>query len=187
MNFFDTIKADINGLAKWNTSPTLFGKLQLIFDAGTHAVITYRIGHLGSRIRIPILKQLILLIHYILNVFVHMTSGIDICKEAKIGKGLVIHSFTGVLISRVEMGENCVLAPNVFIAGRKDGLPHIGSDVFFGIGCKVLGKVRIGDNVIIGANAVVIEDIPSNHTAVGVYPFKVYPNKHDSREKLGNV
>lgn len=163
------------------------GKLQLIFDAGTHAVITYRIGHLASETKIPVIRQLMLLIHFILNVFVHFTSGIDICKEANIGKGLVVHSFTGVLISRVEMGEFCVLAPNVFIAGRKDGLPTIGNNVFFGIGCKVLGDVTIGDNVNIGANAVVIQDIPSNHTAVGVYPFKIYPNKDNQQGKQGNV
>lgn len=184
---FENVRADINELAKWNTSPTLKGKLQLIFDAGAHAVLTYRLGHFAHNLKIPIIKHILVIIHYILHVFVHMTSGIDISKEAEIGKGLAIHSFTGVLISRVKMGEYCVLAPNVFIAGRKGGLPEIGNNVFFGIGCKVIGNVKIGDNVNIGANAVVIKEVPANHTVVGVYPQKIFPSKTGSKEKLGNV
>lgn len=184
---FENVKADINELAKWNTTPTLKGKFQLIFDAGAHAVLTYRLGHFASQLKIPIIKHVLIIIHYILHIFVHITSGIDISKEAKIGKGLVIHSFTGVLISRVEMGEYCVLAPDVFIAGRKGGLPKIGNNVFFGIGCKVLGNVTIGDNVNIGANAVVIKDVPANHNVVGVYPMKIYPTKSTGRDKIGYV
>lgn len=184
---FEKIKADINESAKWNTTPTRKGKIQLIFDSGTHAVLTYRLGNYAHNLRVPVMRQILLILHYVLHIFVHMTSGIDISKEAEIGKGLAIHSFTGVLISRVKMGDNCVLAPNVFIAGRKGGLPVIGSNVFFGIGCKVLGNVKIGDNANIGANAVVTKDVPANHTAVGVYPFKIYPNKNKQLEKLGNV
>jgi len=184
---FENVRADLKELAKWNTSQTFKGYLQLIFDAGAHAVLTYRFGHWAMNLRVPIVKQICLIIHYILHVLVHMTSGIDISKEAKIGKGLAIHSFTGVLISRVEMGEFCVLAPNVYIASRKGGLPKIGNNVFFGIGCKVIGNVTIGDNVNIGANAVITKDIPSNHTAVGVYPLKIFPSKNSSIEKMGNV
>lgn len=184
---FENVRADINELARWNSSLSLKGKLQLVFDAGAHAVLTYRFGHWSMNLKIPVIKQICLLIHYVLKIFVHLTSGIDIAKEAKIGKGLAIHSFTGCLISRVEMGEFCVLAPNVFIAGRKGGLPVIGNNVFFGIGCKVLGNVTIGDNVNIGANAVVIQDVPADHTIVGVYPQKIYPNKNKKKEKMGNV
>ena len=125
-----------------------------------------------------------------MNVFVHLTSGIDISRKAKIGKGLVIHSsYTGVLISHATMGEYCVLAPNVFIVGKNGGLPKIGNHVFFGIGSKVLGKVNTGDNVNIniGANAVVLKDVPANHTVVGVYPQKIYPNKINTKEKMGVV
>ncbi|MEE4311952.1 MAG: serine acetyltransferase [candidate division KSB1 bacterium] len=184
---FENVKADIDALAKWNTTPTWKGKIQLVFDAGTHAVLTYRLGHYAHKMRVPVIRHILLILHYFLHVAVHMSSGIDISKEAEIGKGLAIHSFTGVLISRVKMGESCVLAPSVFIAGRKGGLPEIGNNVFFGIGCKVLGNVKIGDNANIGANAVVTKDVPANHTAVGVYPLKIYPNKNNQPEKLGNV
>lgn len=184
---FENLKADIEMLAKWNTSPTVLGKLQLIFDAGTHAVVTYRFGHWAHHLRIPIIRHFLLFIHFFMHFLVHITSGIDISKEAKIGKGLAIHSHTGVLISRVEMGENCVLAPNVFIAGRKGGLPKIGNNVFFGIGCKVLGAIHIGDNVNVGANAVVIKDVPADHTVVGVDKIRIYPNKVNATEKMGVV
>lgn len=174
---FENLKADINELAKWNTTPTLKGKLLLIFDSGFHAVFTYRFGAWAHTVRIPVIRHILLLLHMLMHFFVHMTSGIDIAKEAQIGKGLVIHSYTGILISKVEMGENCVFAPNVFIAGRKGGVPKIGNNVFFGLGCKVLGNVTIGDNAIIGASALVIKDVPADHTAVGVDKLTIYPNK----------
>jgi len=174
---FENLRADINELAKWNTSPTLKGKFMLLFDAGFHAVFTYRFGAYAHQLRIPGIRHILLLIHLILHFLVHITSGIDISKEAKIGKGLVIHSYTGLLISKVEMGEYCIFAPNVFIAGRKGGVPKIGNRVFFGLGCKVLGNVTIGDDAIIGAAALVIKDVPANHTAVGVDQLKIFPNK----------
>jgi len=184
---FEKIRTDIHELATWNSSPTFFGKIKLVFDSGFHAVMTYRLGSFASNLKIPIVKQFMLVIHFILHNFVHMTSGIDISKDAKIGKGLVIHSYTGCLISKVEMGDYCVLAPNVFIAGRKGGLPKIGNHVFFGIGCKVIGNITIGDNANIGANAVIIKDVPANHTAVGVYPLKIFPTKNPTKDKRRNV
>jgi len=174
---FENLKADINENAKWNTSTTLKGKMMLVFDSGFHAVLVYRLGRWAHECRIPIFRHVLLIIHLILHFLIHMTSGIDIHKEAKIGKGLVIHSYTGLLISKVEMGEHCVFAPNVFLAGRKGGVPKIGNNVFFGLGSKVLGNVSIGDNAIIGAAALVIKDVPANHTAVGVDNLKIFPNK----------
>lgn len=174
---FENIRADINALAKWNTSSSFKGKLMLFFDSGFHAVLTYRIGAYGHRLKFPLFRIFFILLHLVLHFLVHLTSGIDISKEAKIGKGLVIHSYTGILISNVEMGENCIFAPNVFIAGRKGGVPKIGDRVFFGLGSKVLGNVTIGDDAIIGAAALVIKDVPANHTAVGVDELKIYPNK----------
>jgi serine O-acetyltransferase len=79
------------------------------------------------------------------------------------GLGVVLHPNTVI-------GKNCVIAQNVTIGGRSDftEVPTLGANVFVGTGAKILGPVKIGDNAIIGANAVVIRDIPSNSTAVGV-------------------
>lgn len=174
---FENLRADIEASAKWNTSASFKGKLLLILDSGFHAVLTYRFGRFAHELKIPVIKHILLLVHMFLHFLVHITSGIDISKEAKIGKGLVIHSYTGCLISNVTMGEYCVLAPNVFIAGSRGGVPQIGDRVFFGLGSKVLGPVTIGDDVIIGASALVMKDVPANHTAVGVDNLRVLPNK----------
>ena len=174
---FENLRADITETAKWNTSASLKGKLLLILDSGFHAVLTYRFGAFAHDFKIPVIRHIFLLLHMIMHFLVHITSGIDISKEAKIGKGLVIHSYTGCLISNVVMGEYCVLAPNVFIAGSRGGVPTIGDRVFFGLGCKVLGPVTIGDDAIIGASALVLKDVPTNHTAVGVDNLRILPNK----------
>lgn len=184
---FENLRADINENAKWNTTPTLGGKLMLILNTGFHAVLVYRFGAWIDRLRIPGVRHILLIIHKLLHFGIHLTSGINICKEAKIGKGLVIHSYTGCSISRVEMGEYCVLAPNVFIVGRKGGVPKIGNRVFFGIGSKVLGNVTIGDDAIIGACALVIKDVPANHTAVGVDNLRIYPNKIEKGDRFKKV
>ena len=76
------------------------------------------------------------------------------------------------------MGENCILRQGVTIGTKNEDhdVPVIGNHVEFGAGAKVLGKIRIGNNVTIGANAVVLCDVPDNSIAVGI-PAKIYPKK----------
>lgn len=84
---------------------------------------------------------------------------------------------------KVVIGKNCRIFGNVTIGCRwKDGLcdegvPHIGDNVVIGAGAVLLGGISIGDNVTIGANSVVLTDIPSDSTAVGV------PAKARNRKK----
>jgi serine O-acetyltransferase len=79
------------------------------------------------------------------------------------GIGLVIHSDTVI-------GDNCVIGQGITIGGRSKHTtaPKIGNNVYLGAGCRILGPIEIGDNVIVGPNAVVIKSIPSNCIAVGV-------------------
>ena len=76
------------------------------------------------------------------------------------------------------IGKNCTLRHGVTIGNRQavDDVPVIGDHVDIGAGAKILGKIRIGNNVSIGANAVVITDVPDNHIAVGV-PARILPQK----------
>lgn len=75
-----------------------------------------------------------------------------------------------VLHPRTVIGKNCIIAQNVTIGGRvnQPDVPVLGNNVFVGAGAKILGPVKIGDNAKIGANAVVVQDVPSNATAVGI-------------------
>jgi serine O-acetyltransferase len=75
-----------------------------------------------------------------------------------------------MISASANIGRNCTLRHNVCIGTRygDDDAPRIGDDVEFGVGAVVLGKICVGNNVRIGANAVVLTNIPDNSTAVGV-------------------
>jgi len=82
-----------------------------------------------------------------------------------------------VINSKVIGGKNIVVESGVVIGDEKGQAPILGSNIFIGAGAKIIGGISIGDNVKIGANAVVVKSLPSNVTAVGV-PAKII-NKGD--------
>ncbi|MEM2145872.1 MAG: serine O-acetyltransferase, partial [Candidatus Jordarchaeaceae archaeon] len=143
------------------------------FTQGVWAIVVYRFGSwVNRKVKIPLVRQIFILIYFFLNKFVEITTGISISSNAKIGKGLYIGHFGLIFIHNdVEIGENCSIAQGVTIGSLglgKEGVPKIGNNVFIGSGAKVLGPITIGNNVRIGANAVVIKDVPDNATVVGV-------------------
>ena len=100
-------------------------------------------------------------------------TGIEIHPGAKIGKGLFIDHGTGVVIGETaEIGDNCTIYQGVTLGGtgkdRGKRHPTLGNNVMVGSGAKVLGPFTVHDNVQIAANAVVLEEIPANSTAVGI-------------------
>jgi len=104
-------------------------------------------------------------------------TGIEIHPGAKIGKGLFIDHGSGVVIGETaEIGDNCTIYQGVTLGGTgKDSgkrHPTLGNNVLVGAGAKVLGPFKVGDNSKIAANAVVLEEVPPNCTAVGV-PAKI--------------
>ena len=96
--------------------------------------------------------------------------GADIPLNSKIGGGLLIPHPNGIVIHPdAQIGPNCLIFQQVTIGvGTRSGLPVIEGHVDIGAGAKILGGVHIGAHARIGANAVVINDIPSNATAVGI-------------------
>lgn len=102
----------------------------------------------------------------------HLLTGADIAWDCVIGKGLVLHHPTGVVIGRgVLIGDYCRIQQGVTLGGsggREDGSPEIGASVVLGAGSRVLGSITVGDQSIIGANAVVLKDVPAESIAVGV-------------------
>jgi serine O-acetyltransferase len=86
-----------------------------------------------------------------------------------IGGGLYLPHGNVVVDGMVRIGRNCVIGPWVTVGTRGSVAgPHIGDDVFIGTGAKILGGITIGDRARIGANAVVLEDVPAGMTVVGV-------------------
>lgn len=118
--------------------------------------------------------------YHALHKAVEVATGVVIPARAEIGPGLLIsHPGTIIVHPDVRIGAHCSIGQDSTIGttGRGgSGVPSIGDDVFLGSGCRVLGAVTIGDGASIGANAVVLKDVPAYHTAVGV-PAQVMPRR----------
>ncbi|MDP3732830.1 MAG: serine O-acetyltransferase EpsC [Candidatus Omnitrophota bacterium] len=138
----------------------------LLLYPGLHALIHYRIAHFFYKIRLFFIARLI-------SQIARFLTGIEIHPGAKIGNGLFIDHGMGVVI-----GETSIIKNNVLLyqgvtlggTGLEKGKRHptIGNNVVVGGGAKILGNITIGDNSYIGANAVVIKDVPPDSTVVGV-------------------
>jgi len=104
--------------------------------------------------------------------FTSLFLGIEVHVKANIGEGMYIGHFGDIHIGPVTIGKYCNISQGVTIGlGRIEtdryGLPIIGDNVYIGPGAKIFGRIRIGNNVSIGANAVVSKDIPDNAIVVG--------------------
>ncbi len=138
----------------------------LLLYPGLHALIHYRIAHFFYKIHLFFTARLISQISRFLT-------GIEIHPGAQIGKSFFIDHGMGVVVGETAIiGDNVLLYQGVTLGGT--GLekgkrhPTIGNNVVIGTGAKVLGNITVGDNSYIGANAVVIKDVPPNSTVVGV-------------------
>ena len=129
----------------------------------------HRISHSLYRRKIPILPRLF-------RFLIFLMYNSDIPPSVRIGKGTLFgHSGIGVVIhQRAVVGENCVIGQGVTIGGRSKNpvVPVIGNKVYIAAGARVLGPVKIGNNVIVAPNAVVIKDVADN-CIVGGIPAKV--------------
>jgi serine O-acetyltransferase len=149
---------------------------------GFWVMIVYRFGRWRYTIKRPLLRKPFSLIYKILYKFIQIITGIELPCEVKLGKNFRIDHFGGIIISGyASFGDNCVIRDGVTVGLRRVDdpvAPQIGSNVDIGTGAKVLGEITVGDNVVIGANAVVLDNIPPNSIAVGV-PARIIPPKKD--------
>jgi len=169
VNAWKTIVADFKSCMENDPAARGFGgALEVIFTyAGFHAVTLYRIAHfLHTRLRIPFFPRA-------LSQLTRFLTGIEIHPGAQIGHGIFIDHGMGVVIGETAIvGDGCVLFQGVTLGGtgKETGKRHptLGNNVMVSAGAKVLGNINIGDNVKIGAQAVVLKDVPPNCTVVGV-------------------
>lgn len=99
--------------------------------------------------------------------------GIDAPFNTEIGTGFYIGHYGGIIINYNSIiGKNCNISAGVIIGqsnrGKRKGYPIIGDSVFIGPGAKIIGNIRVGNNVAIGANCVVTSDVPDNAVVVGI-------------------
>ena len=164
-----SVREDVNAVRE--RDPAARSNLEvLLLYSGVHALIAHRIAH-----------RLYLREHYFsaraISQISRAITGIEIHPGATIGKGLMIDHGMGVVIGETaEIGDNCTIYQGVTLGGTGKDVgkrhPTLGNNVMVGAGAKVLGPFKIGDNVKIAANAVVLEEIPEQSTAVGI-PAKV--------------
>lgn len=124
-----------------------------------------------------------LFIKKLIFLYIERTYGVYISRNARIGSNVKFRHPTGIVIGDgVIIGDNVTIYQNVTLGGgrigdaQKGNYPCIGSGTVIFAGAKVIGKIRVGDNCIIGANAVVTKNIPNAHIAKGI-PSKFSPIK----------
>ena len=142
----------------------------LLLYPGLHAVLAHRAAHYLHG------KKHFFAARAISQVARGLT-GIEIHPGAKIGKGVFIdHGCAVVIGETAEVGDNCTIYQGVTLGGTGKHCgkrhPTLGSDVMVGAGAKVLGPFKIGDHAKIAAGAVVLKEVPSDSTAVGI-PAKI--------------
>jgi serine O-acetyltransferase len=147
---------------------------------GFWALLVYRFGRWRYGVRPAWLRKVFSLIYRVLYKLVQIVTGIELPCEVPVGRGFVIEHSGGIVVSGfASFGDHCRIRNGVVIGlSRIDepGAPQLGHHVDVGAGAKLLGRIRIGNNVLIGANAVVLQDVPDNCIAVGV-PAVIKPRR----------
>ncbi len=143
------------------------------FAQGAQAALVYRFGHwvYTSNSRSPVIS-LLRVLHFVAFRLTEMFTGISLEPKAEIGPGLYIGHFGTIIVgSGVKLGANCNLSQGVTLGvdgrGERRGSPQIGDRVFIAPGAVVVGKITVGDDAAIGANAVVNRSLPDRAVAIG--------------------
>jgi len=170
LHFLATLREDLDAARRRDPAARSLLEVALAYP-GVHAVWTYRLAH--RMWRVPSLR----LPARLFSQFVRALTGIEIHPGARLGRRLFIDHGMGVVIGETaEVGDDVVLFHGSTLGGKtmRHGKRHptLGDNVVVGAGAKILGPVWIGDGAQIGANAVVIHDVPPGAIAVGV-PAKI--------------
>jgi serine O-acetyltransferase len=160
---FENVRADFAAAAGDRTMEN--GFLRILLRVETPAVLCYRFSRWVTSLRVPVIRQLLMIPAFIWQRFNQMFMGIFISPDAEIGPGLVIHTPCAIFVAPVKIGANCTLSMGTLI---NSGVRSLGDNVYLGAGCKIVGPVKIGNNVVVAANSLVITDVPDNITIMGV-------------------
>lgn len=171
MSLFATLRRDVAVILE--RDPAARGVLDVVLTyPGLHAVWGYRVTNLLWRARIRLVARVI-------SSFVRVFTGVDIHPGATIGQGLFIDHATGVVIGETAViGDDVSIYHGVTLGGltlsKGKRHPTVGDRVMIGAGAKLLGPLSVGHDSRIGANAVVVHDVPANSVIVGV-PGRLLP------------
>ena len=138
----------------------------ILLYPGLHALVIHRIANFFWKKKVQFVPRF-------LSQIARLFTGIEIHPGAEIGKGFFVDHGMGVVVGETTIiGDNVALFQGVTLGGtgKETGKRHptLGNNIVIGAGAKVLGNIKVGDNSYIGANAVVLKDVPHNSTVVGV-------------------
>jgi serine O-acetyltransferase len=160
---FENLRADFAAAGGDRTMER--GILRILLRVETGPVLCYRFSRWAMSVRVPVVRQLLMIPALLWQRFNQMGMGVFISPDAEIGPGLVIHTPSSIFVAPVKIGANCTLSMGTLI---NSGVRNVGDNVYFGAGCKIVGPVKIGNNVVVAANSLVITDVPDNITIMGV-------------------
>jgi serine O-acetyltransferase len=162
------ILSDLRAKAVWCYGRSDWkGVVKVLCTDGTPAMVWYRLMQWARRWRLTPLEM-------VFNRCNTVFCGCVIGRGAEFGPGFVlIHSLGVVINGRVRGGAGVKVEHQVTIGAEKDQSPVLGDDVFVGAGAKVIGGITVGDRVRVGANAVVVKDVPPDCTVVGIPPAQM--------------
>jgi serine O-acetyltransferase len=166
MNLFSLIRSDMRAKARWlYGDDSLRNVVKARLTDGSTAMVLYRWMQWAQRRHLVPLAMLFNKLNVI--------GGCIIGRGADFGEGFVlVHSIGVVINTSVKGGRNVVLEHQVTIGAEKGLSPVLGDHVFVGAGARILGGVTLGKGAKVGANAVVLDDVPVGATVVGI-PAKV--------------
>lgn len=143
----------------------------MLASPGFIAVATHRLGNARMRIERRALRRPLSLGYKVAHTLVNWVWGIDLPYTVKLGRRVRIWHHGGIVISARSIGNDCDIRHNVtlgVVRKSETAIPTISDDVDLGVGCCVLGGVTVGHGARVGANAVVLSDVPEGATSAGV-------------------
>jgi serine O-acetyltransferase len=167
---FENLRADINRAMREtrpdpNWKPSLGKRLEVMVRHATWPVIAYRFSRWARSVRIPVIGQLLRIFGLLFRKWVEIFTSVHIDVRADIGPGFVIHSVYAINLGATKIGKNFTIATGCLISHACRG---IGDEVYFGPGAKLVGDAKIGNNVVIAANSLVLTDVRDDMMVMGV-------------------
>ena len=160
------LRHDLTAAQDRDPAARSLGRFEILLTyGGVQALLSHRVAHALDDVGVPVLP------HALSNVS-RMLTGVEIHPSAQIGDSLFIDHGAGVVIGETaEIGDNVTLYQGVTLGGtgfaRGKRHPTVDDDVVIGSGAKLLGPIKVGRGAKIGANSVIIHDVPANSTVVG--------------------
>jgi serine O-acetyltransferase len=165
---FADLKRQYQVAGQLEKEATFFRLLTSSFSPRFMPVVLFRLSHWFLQCKLSPVAKIFGLINFVLF-------GLEIAARCEIGPGLYFPHTQGTVIGANRIGDNATIYHNVTLGAREIDLdysarsrPSIGDNVILGAGAKILGPVMVGSNARVGANAVVVDDVPAGATVVGI-------------------